>query len=407
MEALRSGGFKGKVTMITREGHNPIDRTKLSKALMGDASKVELRSDEWYKNAAIDKVEGNVTSVDFGSKKVDTEDGKSYSYTKLILASGGSAKFLPMDGLNGDLENVFLLRSITHVQDILKAAGEDGGKKIVVIGSSFIGMEVANCLAGMKHDVTVVGMEKQPMERVMGQKVGAIFKALVEKNGVKFIMESGVDKAMPSKSDPKKVGSVQIKDGPEIEVDLVVEGVGIKPSTDYLEGTKEVELNKDGSVNVDETFAVKGLKDVYAVGDIASYPYHGPGGNGKPVRIEHWNVAQNAGRAAATHIINPSAKPKPFIPVFWSAMGAQLRYCGHTPDGYDDVIVQGETGADKPSWVAYYTKGEEVLAVASMMKDPYMAQSAELMRRGKMPKKSELNKGVDIMEISIPAEVKM
>lgn len=393
--------------MITREGYNPIDRTKLSKALMGDVSKVALRTDEWYGEAGIEKAEGNVTSVDFAGKKVSTEDGKSYSYTKLILASGGTPKWLPMDGLNGDLENVFLLRSISHVQGILKAAGQDGGKKVVVVGSSFIGMEVANCLAGMKHDVTVIGMEKQPMERVMGEKVGAIFKALLEKNGVKFHMETGVDKAVPSKSDSKKVGAVLLQSGKELEADLVVEGVGIRPSTDYLQGSKEVELNKDGSVNVDETFSVKGLKDVFAVGDIASYPYHGPGGNGKPVRIEHWNVAQNAGRAAAAHIINPSAKPKPFIPVFWSAVGAQLRYCGHTPDGYDDVILQGETSAEKPSWVAYYTKGEEVQAVASMMKDPYMSQSAELMRRGKMPKKSELNKGVDIMEISIPAEVKM
>ena len=91
---------------------------------------------------------------------------------------------------------------------------------------------------------------------------------------------------------------------------------------------------------------------------------------------------------------------------FWSAVGAQLRYCGHSTE-YDDVILQGETSADSPSWVAYYTKGETVEAVASMMKDPYMTQSAELMRRGAMPSKSEIQKGVDIMEISVPAETKI
>ena len=158
-------------------------------------------------------------------------------------------------------------------------------------------------------------------------------------------------------------------------------------------------------MKTNESFAVQGLKDVFAVGDIATYPYHGPGGGGKPVRIEHWNVAQNAGRSVANLINNPGAKPRPFIPVFWSALGSQLRYCGNTVNGYDDVVLQGEP--EKPSFVAYYTKGDEVVAVASMMKDPYMTQSAELMLRGKMPSKKELEKGVDIMEVGLPSAVKI
>ncbi|TKA49851.1 hypothetical protein B0A49_13734, partial [Cryomyces minteri] len=85
----------------------------------------------------------------------------------------------------------------------------------------------------------------------------------------------------------------------------------------------------------------------------------------------------NAGRSVAQSINNPGSKPKPFIPVFWSALGSQLRYCGHTPGGYDDVVIQGEQSPEKPSFVAYYTKGDTVVAVASMMKDPYMSQSAE------------------------------
>ena len=268
-------------------------------------------------------------------------------------------------------------------------------------------MEVANCLASQKHNVTVIGMEKKPMQRVMGEKVGAIFQALLEKNGVKFQMEASVEKAVPSKSDSKKVGGVQLKDGTVLEADLVVEGVGIRPSTDYLQDSPEVKLEEDGSVRVNEAWEVEGLKDVYAVGDIATFPYHGPGGNGTPTRIEHWDVAQNAGRAVAARINDPSTKPKSFIPVFWSAVGAQLRYCGHPIDGFDDVVLHGETGAESPSWVAYYTKGEQVQAVASMMKDPYMTQAAELMRRGAMPGKSEIVRGVDILQVSVPAEVKM
>ena len=86
-------------------------------------------------------------------------------------------------------------------------------------------------------------------------------------------------------------------------------------------------------------------------------------------------------------------------------MGSQLRYCGNTVNGYDDVVLQGEP--EKPSFVAYYTKGETVVAVASMMKDPYMTQAAELMRRNKMPGKSELQKGVDILEVGLPNEIKI
>jgi NADPH-dependent 2,4-dienoyl-CoA reductase/sulfur reductase-like enzyme len=291
------------------------------------------------------------------------------------------------------------------VKNILGAAGEDGGKKIVVIGSSFIGMEVANALAGKKNQVSIVGMEDEPMERVMGKQIGNVFRGLVEKAGVKFYMGASVDKATPSKSDSSKVGAVLLKDGTELEADLVIEGVGVAPATTYLKDNKDVELLKDGSLTVDETFAVKDLKDVFAIGDIATYPYHGPGGDGKPVRIEHWNVAQNAGRSVAQVISKPSTKPKAFIPVFWSAMGQQLRYAGNTMHGYDDVVVKGDL--EKPSFVAYYTKGDIVVAVASMGKDPIVMQVAELMRRGRMVGKSEIEKGVDPLTIDVPKEIKI
>lgn len=257
----------------------------------------------------------------------------------------------------------------------------------------------------MKNDVSIIGMEQEPMERVMGAKVGKIFRGLLEKNGVKFYMGASVDKATPSKSDPSKVGSVHLKDGTALEADLVIEGVGVAPATEYLRGNQGITLEKDGSIKTNESFEVEGLKDVFAIGDIATYPYHGPGGGGNPVRIEHWNVAQNAGRAVANLINNPGAKPKPFIPVFWSALGSQLRYCGNTMAGYDDIVISGEP--EKASFVAYYTKGETVVAVASMMKDPYMTQSAELMLRNKMPSKSELQKGIDILNVDLPQEVKM
>jgi NAD(P)H-nitrite reductase large subunit len=159
IEGLRGGGFKGKITVITKEGYQPIDRTKLSKALLADLSKAAWRQKDFYKDASIDFVEGEVKAVDFSSKKVSTKSGQDFEYSKLVLATGGTPRWLPLDGLKGDLGNVFLLRTLPDTQNILKAVG-DNGKKVVVVGSSFIGMEVGNCLASMKNDVTIIGMEE-------------------------------------------------------------------------------------------------------------------------------------------------------------------------------------------------------------------------------------------------------
>lgn len=397
IEGLRGGGYKGHITVIAAEGIQPIDRTKLSKALIADESKVAWRSKDFYKNADIDFVFEEATSVDFNKKNVSTKSGKNLEYTKLILASGGTPKSLPLPGLKeGELQNVFLLRSLKHTKAINAALSEKSAQEIVVIGSSFIGMEVANNLAQQKHKVSVIGMESEPCEAVFGAKIGKVFKGLLEKNGVKFYMKAQVSHASPSSSDKSKVGAVHLKDGTELPAELVVEGVGIGPATEYLkEASGGPQLEKDGSVRVDDTFAVPGLKDVYAIGDIATYPYRGV-----PVRIEHWNVAQNAGRTVA-QVINKGPTPKPFIPIFWSALGSQLRYCGNTmtSGGFDDVIVQGDL--EKPSFAAYYVKGQDVVAVATMSKDPVMSQCANLMRQGRMLSRSEVEGGKDPMEAKL------
>ena len=402
--ALREQGYKGAITVISREPNPPIDRTKLSKALIPDVSKVALREKDWYSSAGIEMLSDEVTGVDFENRKVSTKSGNTQSYTKLILAMGGTPKMLPLPGFK-ELNNVFLLRTIADVHSILGAVG-DKGKKIVVIGSSFIGMEVANCLS-KENTVTVVGMEKAPLERVMGEQVGNIFKSILEKNGVKFHMEAGVDKATPSATNPANVGAVHLKDGTTLDADLVILGIGVAPATDFLKNATHggPQLEKDGSLRTNEAFEVAGLHDVYAIGDIATYPYHGPGGNGNPTRIEHWNVAQNSGRSVGLSIARPGANPKSFIPIFWSALGQQLRYCGNTMNGWDELVLKGEP--ENAKFVAYYASGETVVAVATMQMDPVNSKCAELMRRGKMPSKTEIQKGVDVLDIGLPSEVKI
>ena len=133
----------------------------------------------------------------------------------MILATGGTPKNLPLPGFK-DLSNIFLLRHVEDVQKIMNAVG-DKGKKIIIIGTSFIGMEVGNALA-KENNVTLVGMEDAPLERVMGKQVGQIFQKMLEKNGAKFYMGASVDSAIPTSKvanavGMSSVGAVKLKDG--------------------------------------------------------------------------------------------------------------------------------------------------------------------------------------------------
>jgi NAD(P)H-nitrite reductase large subunit len=308
VQKLRELGFKGSVTMVSNEGYLPIDRTKLSKALIADSSKVALRSHDFYSSADITFVQDTATAIDFDKKSVVTKSGSTYPYTKLILATGGTPRHLPLPGFK-DLSNIFVLRDVQNVQDILKAVG-DKGKKIVIVGSSFIGMEVANALA-KENTVSIIGMEEAPLERVMGKEVGRIFQKNLEKNGAKFYMGASVDSASPSPKNENAVGAVKLKDGTELEADLVILGIGVGPATEFLRGNDSVKLEKDGSIQTDEFFKVKGMEDVYALGDIATYPYHGPGGDGAMTRIEHWSKPSSFLFLAFLSLWNSEADTQP------------------------------------------------------------------------------------------------
>lgn len=392
VDGLRAASYKGSVTLISSEGYLPIDRPKLSKALIADPAKITWRDQAWFDAGGVKVVNDSVTGIDFDKRTVSTSSGSSVPYAKLILATGGTPRKLPLPGF--DASNVFTLRTIADTKAINDAVGADKGKKVVIVGSSFIGMEVAVALAS-GNDVSVIGMEKVPLERVLGEQIGGAIQTSLEKKGIKFHLSAGVDKA--------EGGAVHLKDGTKLDADIVILGVGVAPATSYLKDNASVTLEKDGSLKTDDRFVVAGQSDVYAVGDIATYPYHGPGGQqgSKSTRIEHWNVAQNAGRAAANHIADPSSKASHFIPVFWSALGAQLRYCGNSSPsvgGWDDLVVHGELEEGK--FVAFYTQGNTVVAAASMGMDPYVMQTAELMRTGKMANKDMLQAGYDLLSIA-------
>ncbi|KIY43792.1 FAD/NAD(P)-binding domain-containing protein [Fistulina hepatica ATCC 64428] len=398
VESLRQHGYKLPITILTEEKHLPIDRqvaTKLSKTLTIDPSKLEWR------NAAELKIKFNtvvrtgvkVSSIDFTEKKVLLEGNakEMLSYETLVLASGGQAIALP--SLAGSFANVSTFRTVDDARKVDAAAKE--GSRLLIIGSSFIGMELAAAVSKRKlASVDVVSNEPVPFSHILGEEVGRGLMKYHESQGVRFHMDHTVEKLLP-KEEEVFAGSAVLDNGETIPCDFVVFGIGVKPATEYLKNSNGGPfLEKDGSVKVDQYLRVPGVDGVYAIGDIATYPQ---AETGEHIRIEHWNVAGNHGRAIGKTI---SGNPEPFakVPIFWSAQGQQLRYCGLGKD-YDDVIIKGDPGEMK--FIAYYVKGPQVVAVASMQNDPVVTKSSELMRLGMMPSADELRAGKDVLSIDI------
>ncbi|KAI6039787.1 hypothetical protein EDC04DRAFT_1612968 [Pisolithus marmoratus] len=409
IESLREHGYSGNITVLSKEMYAPIDRTKLSKALITDAAKIEWRSasDLKIRYGTTLRLGVTVTSVDTSVKQVIFEGGKeSISYDKLILATGGTPRRLPIDG--ADLENVYTFRGVEDAKKVDADAQE--GKRMVVIGSSFISMELVVAVSKRKlASIDVIGMEEFPFESVLGKEIGKGLKKYHESQGVRFHMKTRADKIVASESNPSQASGVVV-DGQTIPADFIVMGVGVAPATEYLKQSGFA-LEKDGGVKVDEYLRVPGHADVYAIGDIAWYPQTG---TGESRRIEHWNVASNQGRAVGMTICG---KPQPFvkIPIFWSAQGQQLRYCG-TGAGYEDVIIKGDPGEMKvqslaclsvtsfkivPQFIAYYVKAHRVVAVASMQNDPAVSKASELLRLGLMPSPDEIREGKNLLDVDI------
>ncbi|KAG2182084.1 hypothetical protein INT43_007011 [Umbelopsis isabellina] len=393
-KTLRENNFSGIIRVVSREDYLPIDRPKVSKTFgTGDPSQIALRTADEWKELDVEFTLGtDATAVDPENHSVTLSNGDEWKYDYLVLATGGWPRKIPIPGV--DLENVFTLRTVHDNNSIQQAVKSFGNKpNVVVVGSSFIGMELA-AVACKDANVTVVGMEKVPFQRVLGERVGKALGEMHKSNGVSLIMNASVE-AIEARDGGKATGSVKLKDGTNLPADVVVLGVGVGPQTDYLKNSKSFKLEEDGSLKVDQHFKVEGFDNIYATGDIATFPYQH---TGNPLRIEHFGFAENTGRTVA---LNIAKGPKEFthVPYFWTAQhGKSIRYAGFAKD-FDDVIIEGDL--KELSFAAYYAQGEEILAIASLNKDPVVTYCAELLRIGKMPKASDIRNGVNPLDIPL------
>lgn len=362
-QTLREAGFDGRVVMLDRENRVPYDRTVLSKYFLSGeagAEKTPLQSQAFYKQHGIERRTAEIVGVDARQRRITCSDGFVLDYDAALLATGGTPKRPDIEGAN--LGNVFLLRGRSDAEAILAQA--ERSERAVVLGASFIGMEVAASLRERGLDVTVVGKEAVPFEKQLGAPIGGAFVSLHQKQGVAFRLGTGI-KSLQGDGD---VRNVVLESGETLSADLVVIGFGVRPATGYLRG---VALNEDGSIPVDN--GLRAADGLYAAGDIARFPLFG---NGKPIRVEHWRVAQQHARVAALNMLGQGSSYDA-VPVFWTIQYLKrLDYIGHAAS-WDDIVVHGDL--EKPEFLAYFVQDGLVVAAAGLDRDQDTAALIELL----------------------------
>ncbi|MFZ2108485.1 MAG: FAD-dependent oxidoreductase [Roseiarcus sp.] len=364
--ALREFGFGGRIVLVGSEPGLPFDRTCLSKFVVaGQMSPSEtplLRPKEFYEARAIERIETEVSRMDMARRNVILADGRTLIYDSALIATGGVPKRLDIPGAN--LPGVHMLRSREDASAIL--ADVRRGVRAVILGSSFIGLEVASSLREQDAEVSVVSPEAAPFVRQFGERIGKSFRTLHEAHGVQFHAGSQAAKL----EGRERVDAVVLEDGRRLPADLVVVGVGVRPATDFVEGVARA---KDGGLPVDASMRV--AQDVYAAGDIAAFPLPP---DGTRTRIEHWRVAQQQARVAAENMLGRSAAYDG-VPFFWTYhYGQNFEYLGHA-DKWDEEIIKGEL--ERQHFVALLLQRKRVAAVVACGHERTTAVLAERMRK--------------------------
>jgi NADPH-dependent 2,4-dienoyl-CoA reductase/sulfur reductase-like enzyme/nitrite reductase/ring-hydroxylating ferredoxin subunit len=339
--------------MLNRRGQSvtlfgpedPVDRPNLSKDyLAGNAP------EEWLPLPLPDGIEfvkRRVTAIDARTKTLTLDDGSTRRFDTILLATGADPVHLPIAG--SDQPHVHYLRTVADSRAIIAAAQK--GRRAVIVGAGFIGLEVAASLRAREVDVVVVAPEDIPFARVMGNDVGRFIQSLHESHGVRFLLGNGVKSI--------ERDAVITSKGERLPADFVIIGAGVRPNTKLAEAAG---LKIDNGIVVNE-FLETSAPGIYAAGDLARFPDRF---GGTAIRVEHWVLAERQGQAFARNMTG-SRQPFTDPPFFWSAhYDVMINYVGNAA-GWDQFDVRGSLDAHN-ALIAYRRAGR-IVAVATIFKD--------------------------------------
>ncbi len=359
--SLRRHGYQGALTMISADDSPPCDRPNLSKDyLLGTAPEewIPLRTPQFYAEQRIDLVlDAQVTSLDVEGHHVQVAGGKRFDFDSLLLATGAAPVRLDIPGAAA--AQLCYLRSFADSRAILAKAS--AAQRVVVVGASFIGLEVAASLCKRGIEVHVVGPEKVPMARVLGEPAGKFIQQLHESQGVRFHLGNSVKQANGRQ--------ITLSDGTILDADFLVLGVGVRPCIALAERSG---LAVDRGILVNEHLETS-VPGVFAAGDIARWPDRH---SGERIRVEHWVVAERQGHVAAMNMLGLAEKFDA-VPFFWSQhYDVTVNYVGHA-EHWESAEVDGSLAARDFS--ISYRSAARLLAVVSVGRDRQSLESELMM----------------------------
>jgi apoptosis-inducing factor 3 len=362
-DMLRREGYQGSIVMLSSEDARPYDRPNLSKDYLAGTipfKYVPLKDEGYYLENDIETRFGQAAlGLDVRASEVIIAGGNRIPYDRLLLATGAEPIHLAVPG--SDQPHVHTLRSLGDCQAIIEDARS--ARRVVVLGASFIGLEVAAALRVRKLQVHVVAPDKRPMERVLGPDMGRFIRTLHEEHGVVFHLEN--------KATAIDGITVRLESGGTLEADLVVVGIGVRPR---LELAEKAGLKLDRGVVVDQ-YLETSAPGIYAAGDIARWPDPHTGEN---IRVEHWVVAERQGQAAALSMLG-DRKLFTTVPFFWSQhYDVPINYVGHA-EAWDEIAIDGDVmGKD---CLLRFKRNGRVTAVASIYRDLESLEAEVMMER--------------------------
>jgi 3-phenylpropionate/trans-cinnamate dioxygenase ferredoxin reductase subunit len=362
---LRQKKFSGQIVLVGNEPYLPYQRPPLSKKFLAGempAERLYVKPESFYDDPQIElRLETTITAIDRDAKTLIVEDGGDIAYDKLILALGSRARTLPVKG--ADLKRVHYLRSIADAEGI--HAELDVGRRLVVIGAGYIGLEVAAVARKLGLDVTVLEMADRVMSRVVSPEISDFYQIEHTNQGVKLRLSTGVA-ALRGK---KRVKRVETTDGEEIPADFVVVGVGILPNTELAE---QAGLNVSDGIVVDDRCQTSD-PDIYAVGDCTFHPndiY------GRGLRLESVHNALEQAKTAAGNLCGEETHYSQ-VPWFWSDQYDLKLQISGLSEGYDDVVIRGNPA--ERSFSCLYLKGGQLIAVDAVNAPRDFMQSKALI----------------------------